>query len=51
MFDIGVKYHWYNSPANDFTVKIYSRHKNTQLTDRNGNSNMLYTDGREPSEF
>ena len=50
-FDIMVKYEWYGSPARDFTVKIYSKHNETQLTDSAGYANMLYTDGREPSEF
>ena len=50
-FEIMVHYEWYSSPANDFTVKIYSKHNGTDLFNRDGNTNMLYTDGREPSEF
>lgn len=32
-FDIMAKYEWYGSPARDFTVKVYSKHEGTQLTD------------------
>lgn len=46
-----VQYEWYGSPAKDFTLKIYSKHAGTQIFDQEGLSNMLYTDGREPSEF
>lgn len=50
-FEMMVQYEWYSSPANDYTVKVYSKHVGTELTDQYGYSNMLYTDGREPSEF
>ena len=46
-----MSYDWFWSPARDFTVKIYSRHAGTELQDFRGNTNMLYADGREPSEF
>ena len=32
------------SPAKDFTVKVYSKH-DTPLTDADGTTNMLHTDG------
>lgn len=51
LFTIKVAYDWFWSPARDFTVKIYSRHNGTELQDFRGNTNMLYADGREPSEF
>lgn len=51
LFDIRVRYDWYWSPAKDFTVKIYSKHDGTNLFDLTGNTNMLHTDGNEPSEF
>ena len=51
LFDIRVRYDWYWSPAKDFTVKIYSKHDGTKLFDSLGKTNMLHTDGNEPSEF
>ena len=47
---IGVGYFWYGSPRPDFTIKVYSVDSN-DLVDADGQTNMLYADGREPSEF
>ena len=47
-----VNYAWLESPYHDFTVKVYSPYSGMELVDKNGNTNMLYTDGTtEPSEF
>jgi hypothetical protein len=45
-FYITVQYEWLGSPHKDFTVKVYSAHADTPITDYDtSNSNMLYTDG------
>ena len=50
-FRLTVNYKWLGSPYHDFTVKVYSPYSGVPLTDSKGKTNMLYTDGREPSEF
>ena len=47
---IKVMYAWLGSPHRDFTVKVYSAN-DEMIYDVDGQTNMLYTDGREPSEF
>jgi hypothetical protein len=49
--NILVRYDWINSPHKDFTLKLYSQHTGTMIYDDTGNTNMLHTDGQEPSEF
>ena len=49
-FLITVQYAWMGSPRRDFTVKVYSSDGN-DIVDEDGNTNMLHTDGQEPSEF
>ena len=34
-YAIAVKYDWHDSPAKDYTVKVYSKH-NVQVKDENG---------------
>ena len=48
--NIFVQYAWLGSPHRDFTVKAYSTN-DVMIYDADGQTNMLYTDGREPSEF
>ena len=45
-----VRYNWRNSPANDYTVSVYSK-MNLKITGSDGLSNMNFADGRYPSEF
>lgn len=49
-FQIHVKYEWIGSPRRDFTVKVYSFDGN-DVVDEIGLTNMLHTDGNQPSEF
>ena len=50
-YQVRVGYEWLNSPAPDFTVKVYSKH-DTPITDADGQTNMLHTDGvNEPTEL
>ncbi len=45
-----VRYNWRNSPANDYTVSVYSK-MDLKITGRDGQSSMYFADGRSPSEF
>ena len=47
---IAVKYDWHDSPAKDYTVKVYSKH-DLEIEDSDGDNQILYTDGHQPSEF
>lgn len=38
------------SPHKDYTVKVYSKH-DLEVTNSNGETNQLHTDGQSPSEF
>lgn len=49
-FTIQVQFDWDGSPRRDFTVIVYSADGN-DVTDENGETNMLHTDGNLPSEF
>ena len=49
-FLLMVKYYWMNSPAKDYTVKVYSK-QNLSVLDSNGNTNMKHMDGQTPSGF
>jgi len=49
-YRVKVTYEWLGSPAPDYTVKLYSPLDLT-LTDENGSTNQLHTDGQQPSEF
>ena len=50
VFEITVHYNWFRSARKDFTVKVYSMDGN-DVVDEDGLTNMLHTDGQEPSEF
>ena len=50
-FKIEVTYQWFDSPSRDFTVKVYSQDKKAKIIDTDRETNMLFTDGRQPSEF
>ena len=45
-----VRYNWRNSPANDYTVSVYSK-IDLKITGSDGQSSMYFADGRSPSEF
>ncbi len=45
-----VRYNWRNSPANDYTVSVYSK-MDLKITGKDGKSSMYFADGRSPSEF
>ena len=45
-----VRYNWRNSPANDYTVSVYSKMV-LKITGSDGQSSMYFADGRSPSEF
>ena len=49
--EIFTAYYWHGSPRRDYTVKVYSVDSAVQLFDKNGETNMLHTDGTLPSEF
>jgi hypothetical protein len=49
-FTITVTYNWFGSPRRDFTLKSYSIDGN-DITDEDGDTNMLHADGSNPSEF
>lgn len=50
-FEIVVQFEWgFDYPRRDFTVVVYSADGN-DVTNEDGETNMLYTDGSTPSEF
>ena len=49
-FEIIVQFEWIGSPRRDFTVMVYSADGN-DVTDDDGDTNMLHADGQTPSEF
>ena len=49
-FVIYVQYEWLGSPSPDYTLKVYSKH-DLRIFDENDKENILYTDGRLPSEW
>lgn len=49
-YKILVEYEWFNSPHKDYTLSLYSKH-DTKITDDSGKTNMLHTDGQQPSEL
>jgi len=49
-FIVYVQYEWLDSPAPDYTVKVYSKH-DLEIYDENLGTSVLYTDGRSPSEW
>lgn len=40
-----VQYEWIGSPAKDFTLKVYSKFKNSKVKDNLGETNMINMDG------
>ena len=42
---------WFNSPANDFTLKVYSSFQGVDIFDSNNNKNIINYDGSSPSGF
>ena len=49
-FTVTVRYNWRNSPANDYTVSVYSK-MDLRITGSDGLPSMYFADGRYPSEF
>jgi len=49
-YRVSVTYQWVGSPAPDYTVKLYSPY-DLVLTDEAGETNQLFTDGQQPSEW
>lgn len=50
VFKVRAKYLWFNSPAKDYTVKIYSKQA-LEVKDSTGATNILHMDGQSPSGF
>lgn len=50
VFKIVVGYTWFNSPAKDYTVKIYSK-QSLQVKSSTGSTSIKHMDGQEPSGF
>jgi hypothetical protein len=50
IFAVDVKYEWFDSPGNDYTVKVHSQMDIT-ITDSLHRVNQLHTDGQGPTEF
>ena len=48
---INVKYQWNGSPVKDYTVSVYSAMENIVITNSRNEENILYADGRQPSQF
>jgi len=46
-----VTYDWYNSPANEYTLYIYSLHKNVKIYDMWSKNKFYNMDGKSPSGF
>ena len=49
-FTIEVKIKWYDHPAKDYTVKVYSK-QTLEVKDNQGQTKMLHMDGQSPSGF
>ena len=49
-FQIYLKYLWFDSPAKDYTVSIYSK-QDLIIYDKTGNTNKVYMDGQRPTGF
>jgi len=49
-FKVVVDYYWLLNGVRDYTVSIYSKQR-IEIVDEYGETNMLYTDNREPTEF
>ena len=50
-YEIVVKYNWNGSPANDYTLKIYSIESGKIISEKTGEGKMVHMDGQEPSGF
>jgi hypothetical protein len=51
-FYMRVGYYWFGQARPDYTLKAYHVDDGAMVTEMNtGQTNMLYTDGQEPSEF
>jgi hypothetical protein len=50
IFKVVVKYMWFDSPAKDYTVKIYSK-QTLEVKNSSGETNVIHMDGQEPSGF
>jgi len=50
VFKVRAKYLWFNSPAKDYTVKIYSKQA-LEVKDTTGSTNIVHMDGQYPSGF
>lgn len=54
-YELTVQYDWYDSPAKDYTIKVYSKHSHQILNYDDANApvgGQLFTDGvNTPSEF
>jgi hypothetical protein len=50
VYKVVVGYTWFNSPAKDYTVKIYSK-QSLEVKNASGETNIQHMDGQEPSGF
>ena len=50
VFAVDVKYQWFGSTGNDYTVKVHSKMDIT-IRDKLNRVNQLHTDGQSPTEF
>lgn len=46
-----VQYNWYDSQVKDYTLKIYSKFSQVNITNSTGASWMYHMDGKSPSGF
>jgi hypothetical protein len=49
-FKIVVSYTWFDSPAKDYTLSVYSKQE-LEIRDQEGEMSVLHMDGQEPSGF
>jgi len=49
-FLLNIRYGWHNSPAKDYTVKVYSKNK-VKILNVAGKEQRYHTDGQSPTEF
>lgn len=49
-FKVRAKYIWFDSPAKDYTVSIYSS-QSLEVLNSTGQTNILHMDGQSPSGF
>ena len=50
-FLITVKYYWYGSPSNEYTLSVYSKTGVVPILNSTGLNNAYNMDGKSPSGF